>query len=316
MTEPLVSVLMPCWNARHTLPWALASLLSQSYANWECVLVDDGSTDAPRAVVEQAADSRVRYIPLRGHFGRGAARQRALDEARGDLVCMLDADDWLFPTKLRRQVDAMLAEPRAALVSTGMSIVDANNDIVGVRCAGLAQPELGLRPPMKRLAAPPVAHAPSMLRRQQARSIRFDQALNSGEDVDYLIRFLFANPFAVMADVSYVYTEHETATLPKILDALAGTRRSFRKHRSRFPVSSRMCSVASHAKAVAYRVGFAAGYGEQTRGPPFQPSRRGADAGIPPGARIGCRDRETPLSECGPSLRELNPPRHRKSRGH
>jgi glycosyltransferase involved in cell wall biosynthesis len=263
MTEPLVSVLMPCWNARRTLPWALASLLSQSYANWECVLVDDGSTDDPRAVVGQAADARVRYISLRGHFGRGAARQRALDEARGDLVCMLDADDWLFPTKLRRQVDAMLAERRAGLVSTGMSIVNANNDIVGVRCAGPTQAELALRAPMKRLSAPPLAHAPSMLRRQQARKIRFDLALGSGEDVDYLIRFLFVNPFAVMADVSYVYTEHETATLPKIVDALGSTRRSFRKHRSRFPVSSRAHAVASLAKAAAYRVGFAAGYGER-----------------------------------------------------
>ena len=127
--------MMPCWNASRTLPLALASLLAQTYQNWECLIVDDASTDDPCAVIEEAADSRIRYVRLARRGGRGAARQRALEEVKGDLVTMLDADDWIFPEKLERQVNAILSTG-VPLVSTGMSIVTERNEIVGVRAKG------------------------------------------------------------------------------------------------------------------------------------------------------------------------------------
>ncbi len=122
MSTPLVSVIMPCYNATSTLPMALASLLAQTYENWECVLVDDGSTDAPVAILERIDDPRIRYIRLPYNQGRGVARQIALDNVRGDLITMLDADDWIYPNKLEMQYLQMVANPHLALISTGMAI--------------------------------------------------------------------------------------------------------------------------------------------------------------------------------------------------
>ena len=131
--EPLVSVTIPYYNAAATLPEALASLVAQTYTHWECILIDDGSSDYAHTVVEQIADARCRTIRLPQNMGRGVARQVALDQARGELLCKLDADDWIYPAKIERQVAAMAALPDVALISTGIAVVDAKNDLVGVR---------------------------------------------------------------------------------------------------------------------------------------------------------------------------------------
>ena len=108
-TDPLVSVMMPCYNAERTLPMALASLHAQSYQTWEAGAVDARSTDGTWAIrgVRRPPRRRERFTQNRG---RGAARQR-LEMARGELLSFLDADDWLFPVKLERQVALMTKHP-------------------------------------------------------------------------------------------------------------------------------------------------------------------------------------------------------------
>ena len=89
--SPLVSVMMPCFNAAETLPMALASLLAQTHARWEAVIVDDGSTDATWDVLRAVDDPRLRVERFPENRGRGAARQRCLEMARGDFLSMLDS---------------------------------------------------------------------------------------------------------------------------------------------------------------------------------------------------------------------------------
>ena len=108
-TDPLVSVMMPCYNAERTLPMALASLHAQSYQTWEAGAVDARSTDGTWAISEACGDPRV-AVSASQNRGRGAARQR-LEMARGELLSFLDADDWLFPVKLERQVALMTKHP-------------------------------------------------------------------------------------------------------------------------------------------------------------------------------------------------------------
>ena len=112
---------------------ALASLLAQTYQNWECVFVDDGSTDSPEGLVKGAKDGRIRYHRLDRNVGRGAASQFALEKSKGDFIAILDADDWYYPGKLERQIEALRREDAVALLSAGMAIVDTRNRLVGVR---------------------------------------------------------------------------------------------------------------------------------------------------------------------------------------
>lgn len=260
--KPLVSVMMPCYNASKTLPLALASLIAQTYANWECILVDDGSTDNPHEVVAQINDSRIRYIRLAKNMGRGFARQTALDNARGEYLCMLDADDWIYPDKLQKQVEVMESNSKIVLVSTGMAIVNRQNELVGVRCRGEQKDAPRIIGPLNQLTNPPIAHAPSMIRMPIAKQTNYDLNFKIAEDAEFLLRVLLGNYYAVLHDVAYVYAEHASMSLEKMLLSYESNRRMLRKHKNRFPISSRVNTAKIFAKSLIYRVFYVVGAGD------------------------------------------------------
>jgi glycosyltransferase involved in cell wall biosynthesis len=107
---PLVSVLIPAFNYGRYLGEALQSLQAQTYRQWECIVLDDGSTDdTPQVATRYAAeDRRIRYI-RQSNQGQPAARNNALRAARGDYIQLLDADDLIESDKLRNQVEFLEA---------------------------------------------------------------------------------------------------------------------------------------------------------------------------------------------------------------
>lgn len=113
----LVSIIIPCYNYGWLLPETLDSLLAQTYTNWECIIIDDGSTDDSRNVAETyvSHDARFRYV-YQSNKGMSVARNRGLDEARGEYIQLLDADDLLVPHKLERQVRFLDAHPSVDLL--------------------------------------------------------------------------------------------------------------------------------------------------------------------------------------------------------
>ena len=113
--RPLVSVVTPVWNAAATLPATLASVRAQSLGDWEHILVDDASSDGSAGLIGAAAraDPRVRVFSNAANAGAGAARNRAIREARGRYIAFLDADDRWHPEKLARQIGFMAAKGHA-----------------------------------------------------------------------------------------------------------------------------------------------------------------------------------------------------------
>lgn len=119
---PLVSVIMPALDAADTIAAAVGSVLAQGVADWELLIADDASQDATTAVVEDHArhDPRIRLIRSADRLpaGAAAARNRALETARGRFIAFLDADDLWLPDKLDRQLGFM-RDTGAALSCTG-----------------------------------------------------------------------------------------------------------------------------------------------------------------------------------------------------
>ena len=111
MTAPLVSTIVPVYNAEAHLDQAIRSVLAQSYTPTEVILVDDGSTDRSPDLAASFGD-RVRLIRQPNH-GAAHARNHGLQVARGDLVAFLDADDVRLPHKLERQVEQLQTAPNA-----------------------------------------------------------------------------------------------------------------------------------------------------------------------------------------------------------
>lgn len=103
----LVSIIMPSYNTAKFIGDSIESVLSQTYANWELIIVDDCSTDETDEVVSRFDDNRIRYLKNEKNSGAAISRNRALREAKGRWIAFLDSDDLWFPEKLEMQVEFM-----------------------------------------------------------------------------------------------------------------------------------------------------------------------------------------------------------------
>ncbi|MGF1578735.1 MAG: glycosyltransferase family 2 protein [Gemmataceae bacterium] len=113
-----LSVIVPLYNKRPYVERALASILDQSFSDFELIVVDDGSTDEGHKLVEAAGDPRVRVI-RQTNAGPGAARNRGIQEAQGELLAFMDADDEWEPDYLQESWNVLESEPQAATVTHG-----------------------------------------------------------------------------------------------------------------------------------------------------------------------------------------------------
>src|SRR5580698_3356636 len=194
--NPLISVVMPLFNAANTVSFALASLQAQTCDDWECIIVDDGSTDNSREAVHSVYDARIQYHSLDRNRGRGFARQYGLTICDGKYIAFLDADDWIYAHKFHQQINLLESEPDLALVSTGMAISNAADELLGVRNT---DPDVAvIRARSRRIGMPLVAFAPSMIVADLAKATGFDPSFPIAEDVDFLLRALYGKPYAVL----------------------------------------------------------------------------------------------------------------------
>lgn len=121
MINPLVSVIIPAYNYGHLIAETLASLAAQTYTNWECLVIDDGSTDNTAAEVSNFIAAHpalnIQY-KLLNNSGTSAAKNAGIELAKGELIQFLDADDLLSPQKMRIQVAAFLTKDAALVFSS------------------------------------------------------------------------------------------------------------------------------------------------------------------------------------------------------
>lgn len=96
---PLFSIIIPTYNRAHILPRTIASVLAQTYSNWECIIVDDGSTDSTKDLIASYSDTRIKYV-YQHNAERSAARNNGIRHAQGKYICFLDSDDEYLPEHL------------------------------------------------------------------------------------------------------------------------------------------------------------------------------------------------------------------------
>jgi glycosyltransferase involved in cell wall biosynthesis len=119
--NPAVSVIIPTYNRSHVLGRAVRSVLSQTYQDFELIVVDDGSSDATVEVVSGFADPRIRCLRHEKNRGAAAARNSGIKAARGEYIAFLDSDDEWLPEKLQKQVEALAKLPsRVGMVYTDL----------------------------------------------------------------------------------------------------------------------------------------------------------------------------------------------------
>ena len=130
MAEPRVSIITPTYNRARFIGEAVESVLDQTMSDWELVIVDDGSTDDTRQVLERyLADSRIHYY-YQKNKGQSAARNLALENARAEFIGFLDSDDIWYEDKLERQLLAFEAHPDTHIVHGDEATMDELGRVV------------------------------------------------------------------------------------------------------------------------------------------------------------------------------------------
>ena len=115
-----ISVIVPVFNCKRYLARCLESVKAQSYTDWECIVVDDSSTDGSLEEILRlvGGDSRFKVLSYKRNAGTATSRNRGMKEARGDALFFLDADDWLDPVILEYLHNEHLANPRVGRIFT------------------------------------------------------------------------------------------------------------------------------------------------------------------------------------------------------
>lgn len=130
--EILVSVITPLYNAEKYIAQTIEGVISQTYKNWEMIIVDDCSTDNSRNIVKnyQNKDNRIKLIKLEANFG-GPARPRniGIENAKGKYIAFLDADDVWLPHKLEKQIAYLEENSDIDICHTLANVIDENSKI-------------------------------------------------------------------------------------------------------------------------------------------------------------------------------------------
>ena len=124
--EPLVSVLLNCYNAQKTISKAINSVLSQTYKNIELIVWDDASKDKTLEIVKSFKDKRVKLFENKFNIGLGKSRLKAIKKLNGDLIAIIDADDFYENEKIKKQVSVFQKNPQVSICATWSKILDEN----------------------------------------------------------------------------------------------------------------------------------------------------------------------------------------------
>ncbi len=131
----LVSIIMPSYNTAPYIAESINSVIAQTYADWELIIVDDASTDNTDEVVASCLSSRIRYLKNDRNRGAAYSRNRALREAKGKWIAFLDSDDLWAPDKLEKQI-AFMEKNGYAFSYTRYGEMDENGNPTGTVVSG------------------------------------------------------------------------------------------------------------------------------------------------------------------------------------
>lgn len=126
----MISVLLPVYNGEKYLKEAIDSVLNQTFKEFELLILDDGSTDLTNEIVLSYKDPRIKYTKFK-HMGLPSVLNKGLNLAQYDYIARMDADDICQPTRLEKQLDFIINNPRIQLVGTNINIIDSLGNISG-----------------------------------------------------------------------------------------------------------------------------------------------------------------------------------------
>lgn len=203
MKEGLISIIIPTYNRAHYLRFTLQSIESQTYTNWECIVVDDGSTDDTEMLVQQfLKDERFKFMKRPGTFSKGAnsCRNYGLEHSKGEFIQWFDSDDVMLPQHLEILLNAITSCGVDFAVGDSLNFIDATGETAGkpysfnrnnrkITAEDFAMQRIGW------------ITDDFLGKRASIGTLRFNtQILTDGDEYNFFTRYLVNNEFGVLVD--------------------------------------------------------------------------------------------------------------------
>ena len=258
---PTVSVIIPCYNQAGYLPEAVASIQAQTIPDWECIIINDGSTDNTAEVASalSALDARIRCLN-QPNGGLSRARNRGLDEARGQYIQFLDADDFIAPDKFELQSGMLSSAKGLALAYCDYDYCSSDGRVLH-NDPVYRPPVLDADRPLQDLALgwetkvciPPHAFLFDTRFFTELR-IRFDEELSNHEDWDCWMQILALSPAVFRLDRKLaMYRSSENSMSRAHVSMRLGFLWAIRKQRELFRDDPEMYALLTKKIAITKR---------------------------------------------------------------
>jgi glycosyltransferase involved in cell wall biosynthesis len=227
LQAPMISVCMPVYNAKSHVAEAIESILNQRLGDFEFLIFDDGSTDGSIDVLKhyESLDPRIRLFS-RPNKGLVTTLNELIDQARGEFLARMDADDIALPERFGRQVDYLRAHPEYVLVGSRVLLIDPEGDPLCDWCTLEDQDAIDARfLTCERITT--ISHPAVMMRRDAVLAIGKYRPFEVIEDIDLFLRLSEYGRITNLPEVLLKYRIHagnisKTATYHKIIDRVYG----------------------------------------------------------------------------------------------
>ena len=211
-SAPIVTVVMPVYNAAAYLADAIESILEQTFTLFELIIVDDGSEDGSQRIAEQfeAADKRIRLIVQERNSGNYPSRNHGMAGARGEFIAVMDSDDIALPDRLERQVQFLQEHPGYTMVGSRVLLIDPEGAPIGPKGGLFTEHEDIDAALMERKWA--VVHPTILMRRTAVEAVGgYREKFRTCADHDIYIRLAELGRVANLQEVLLCYRQHYTS---------------------------------------------------------------------------------------------------------
>lgn len=229
--QPFVSIGIPFYNSEKFLADAINSVLKQSYTNWELILMDDGSSDTSLDIASkfESLDERITLVSDGKNRGLPARLNQLSNLARGTYYARMDADDLMFPNRIKEQVTYLEKHQEVDLVGSGIVSIDNENNIIGIRrnrfYKGFTLKDV--------LVSTWCGHPTITGKTKWFKSNPYDEQMKRAQDYELWIRTIEKSNFVLLGEYFLFYREASTPSLKKYKESTEFSLKIFWKNRKK-----------------------------------------------------------------------------------
>lgn len=205
---PVISVILPAYNAEQTIEESIQSIVSQTFIDWELIIINDGSTDNTKTKILSFIDSRIKYVENDGNKGLIYTLNRGIDLATGKYIARMDADDICMPERFEKQVAFMEENPKVIVCGTQIKYFGTKKK--SYKKLVFTEHDRDLKDMLAMSTC--FAHPSVMLRRDVLieNKVRYDKCFKNAEDYAMWVELMPFGEFANLPDTLLNYRVSDT----------------------------------------------------------------------------------------------------------